>query len=172
MIGENILTVADSAVTLAGPYADNFTRTEQHPPTSNLVYFTAASQQLWVSLSPRGPAFIKFGYGYRMERNLLYTFTSHDHHETGLDAAIRDVESVQIDDVVQLVEAARSEADTLMLDPSPFLILPELRTRDHDLYSDGVFYMPIAHLPAVAAGLLEQVCIMHARYYEPETLLS
>ncbi|XP_055346525.1 uncharacterized protein LOC129594005 [Paramacrobiotus metropolitanus] len=95
-----------------------------------------------------------------METNTLFTFTPDPTKVPKnylVDAFLNRLQYIQLEYGVELVHSPMVRHDPILLDPSPKLILPEQRRREHDMLTNGQFYLPAANLPFAARGLLEQV---------------
>ncbi|XP_055346563.1 uncharacterized protein LOC129594042 [Paramacrobiotus metropolitanus] len=150
------LVISDVSATFNHP---NFTQSITRVPKVSLTQSRDPWLSIWVSVSAREPAFIKLGYGYPMDANTLFTFTP-DRKKVpknyAVDAFLSELESSYIAGV-ELVRQAVVTSEPIVLDPSPKLILPEQRRREHEMLSNGQFYLPVANLPFTARGLMEEV---------------
>ncbi|XP_055357445.1 uncharacterized protein LOC129602452 [Paramacrobiotus metropolitanus] len=136
----------------------NFTNSLVHNATSSLSMSKNPWLRIWLSFSARKPAFIKLGSGDLMHSNTIMQFSPNyvDYKE---DPFISQLTTIRLDSSVNLYKDTqpRVTMDPIILDPSPFLIPPQLRGRQHDQLHDEHFYLPVARLPWAARGLFEQV---------------
>ncbi|XP_055346552.1 uncharacterized protein LOC129594033 [Paramacrobiotus metropolitanus] len=150
------ILISDVSATFNHP---NFTQSTTRVPKVSLTQSRDPWMSIWVSVSAREPAFVKVGYGYPMDANTLFTFTP-DRRKVPknyqVDAFVSQTEAIQINGV-KMARYPVVTSEPIVQDPSPKLILPEQRRREHEVLSIGQFYLPVARLPLAARGLLEEV---------------
>ncbi|XP_055349990.1 uncharacterized protein LOC129596682 [Paramacrobiotus metropolitanus] len=138
------LLVSDRQVVLQGLYAGNFHEIANRTPACSLTHPNCSRMAHWVSFSSRTagtPPFIKFGYGYQMQANVLFHFASKT--QNNHDDTLRQVKIISLGDGIPLYAKPKVEWKAVLYDIAPFIVPLESMSRDeHIIMADRIYMSP------------------------------
>ncbi|XP_055333864.1 uncharacterized protein LOC129585267 isoform X2 [Paramacrobiotus metropolitanus] len=155
-LGKIILYVTDRNVQLESTDSTVFEEQIRRSPAHSLTHPNCSQSTHWISFSSRRAGdllpFIKFGYGYEMENNVLFHFSSLPNID--FDPLIGAIESVVLADGVAVVDHVKLKPQPTIADLSPVLVEPDAPRMRHPL----IRLRPrSSEYDTLIAGILEDV---------------